>query len=113
MTRVPAARRATKPTQQLEAPLWARRLAMSFEFAGIVDKKGNPDKKRIGSLLHVGYKTVESWITGRTQPRYEKLMRIREITGISLDWILTEAGASSAPEQYAHDGMAGAKFPKI
>jgi len=83
---------------------------MAFEFAGIVDKKGNPDKNQIGARLHVGAKTVESWITGRTQPRFETLMQIREITGISLDWILAEAGATSAPQPY--DSARGAKFPK-
>lgn len=108
-----ATRRAVKTPKQPETPLWARRLAMSFEFAGIVDKKGNPDKKRIGGRLNVGPKTVESWVTGRTQPRYETLMQIREITGISLDWILAEAGASPVPEQYAHNSSVGAKFPKI
>jgi transcriptional regulator with XRE-family HTH domain len=102
--------RAIKTAPPPETPLWARRMAMSFEFAGIVDKKGNPDKSRIGSLLHVGAKTVESWITGRTQPRFETLMQIRKITGISLDWILAEASVASAPQQY--DSASGAKFPK-
>jgi transcriptional regulator with XRE-family HTH domain len=102
---------AFKTEKPPETPLWARRLAMSFEFAGIVDKKGNPDKQRIGGRLNVGPKTVESWIKGRTQPRFEKLMKVREITGISLDWILAEAGASTMPQQY--DSAVGAKFPKI
>jgi transcriptional regulator with XRE-family HTH domain len=105
-----APREAIKTAAAPEIPLWARRMAMSFEFAGIVDKKGNPDKKQIGDRLHVGPKTVESWITGRTQPRFETLMQIREITGISLDWILAEASAPSAPQQY--DSARGAKFPK-
>ena len=79
-----------KKRRRRDVPLWARRLAAAFEFAGMTDRKGNVDKKRVGAILHVVPKTVESWITGRTQPRYEKLIRVREITNISLDWVLTD-----------------------
>jgi hypothetical protein len=97
-------RSKVKKMRRRDVPLWARRLAAAFEFAGITNKKGNVDKQRVGTMLHVVPKTVESWITGRTQPRYEALIRVREITNISLDWILADRmlATKGAPEEHRH-----------
>jgi hypothetical protein len=81
---------ARSPVKKAQVPIWALRLAAAFTFAGITDKKGNVDKKRAGALLNVGPKTIESWITGRTQPQFEKLIQVRTITKVSLDWILSD-----------------------
>ncbi len=86
-----ASKRGVRPPQRKgQPPVWALRLAVALVFGGVVNKKGHVDKVRAGQLLNVCPKTIESWITGRTQPRYETLMRVREITRVSLDWILTD-----------------------
>lgn len=95
-----------KRLRRKETPLWARRLEMAFAFAELVDKKGNLDKKRIGKKLNVSYKTVESWTTGRTQPRFEKLIQARAITGISLDWIFADKSSPALPQEYRHETAA-------
>jgi hypothetical protein len=82
---------ATRPSMKKgQTPIWALRLSAAFVYARFTDKKGNVDKRRVGELLNVGPKTVESWITGRTRPGIEKLIQIREITKVSLDWIISD-----------------------
>lgn len=78
------------PLKKGQPPVWALRLAVALVFGGMVNKKGHVDKVVAAQLFNVCPKTIESWITGRTQPRYEQLMRVREITRVSLDWILTD-----------------------
>lgn len=80
-------------------PLWARRLRMAFELSGFTNKKGDIDTRALRERFNVSYKTIESWITGRTEPRFEKLMRVREITGYSLDWIISDDATAKVPQK--------------
>jgi len=50
------------------------------------------DLRELGATFNVSYKTVDSWMLGRTQPSFDKLLKIRELTGISLEWLLAGSG---------------------
>jgi transcriptional regulator with XRE-family HTH domain len=74
-----------KKSDALPPPQWAVRLCMAFVSAGL-------EKKDVAKQLGVVPKTVESWMTGRTEPHFTRLVKLSEITGVSLDWILKGEG---------------------
>jgi hypothetical protein len=57
---------------------------MALQHAGY-GKGTNP---KLAKLLNVVPQTVSSWRTGRTQPPVEVWVKIRDITGASIDWMV-------------------------
>ncbi len=92
--------RATKPKAAKVIPPWARRLEIAFLQANFVNKKGEIDKKRLADHFSVVPKTIESWITGRTSPHFSVLVETRELTGVSIDWILAAKDAPPIAKEY-------------
>ena len=45
-------------------------------------------KRHLPSVLMYPPRTVSHWLAGEREPPYEALVRIKEITGVSLDWLL-------------------------
>lgn len=77
--------KAAKPDTLEPKPDWADRLALAFKLI-------SNDQKELGKLFSVHPKTIESWSKGRTEPAFKKLVKIREISGVSLDWIIAGIG---------------------
>ena len=65
-------------------PAWAARLEMALQHAGY----GKGTNLELARLLNVSPRAVSRWKTGRTQPPVEVWVKIRDITGASIDWMV-------------------------
>lgn len=60
-----------------------------FEIAlGLISR----DKKQLAEIFSVVPRTIDSWTSGRTEPAFRVLVKVRDLSGVSLDWILAEKG---------------------
>jgi hypothetical protein len=51
------------------------------------------DREKLGDIFGVHQKTIESWTDGRTEPRFKQLVKVNEISKVSLDWVLCVPGS--------------------
>ena len=69
-----------------QKPRWAIKLCLALEDAG------QTDRKRLAERLGVSTRTISHWMAGEREPPYDALIQLRDITGVSLDWILAGKG---------------------
>jgi hypothetical protein len=79
-------------TPRRPRPQWAARLTNAFAGAGFaVDC--TRDRERLGEMFRVHQMTIKSWTDGRTEPRFEHLVKVQQVTEVSVDWILCVPGS--------------------
>jgi transcriptional regulator with XRE-family HTH domain len=76
----PLERRPRKDTR----PAWAARLEIALQHAGY----GRDTNLELARLLNVSPRAVSRWKTGRAEPPVEVWVKIRDITGASIDWMV-------------------------
>ena len=74
-------------TTKRPKPQWAARLTTAFADAGFA-VECTADREKLGEIFAVHQMTIKSWTDGRTEPRYHQLVKVNEVTGISIDWVL-------------------------
>lgn len=74
-------------TQRRPKPQWAARLTNAFAGAGFAVERV-ADREKLAEIFCVHQMTIKSWTDGRTEPSYQHLVKAREITDVSVDWIL-------------------------
>lgn len=80
--------RATKRPK----PQWAARLTNAFADAGFA-VECTADREKLGDIFGVHQMTIKSWTDGRTEPKFQQLVRVWDLTEVSIDWILCVPGA--------------------
>lgn len=62
-------------------PKWAARLAMAIEASPL-------DQPAIARHLGVAQQTISSWVTGRTQPKFEQFVALCALLNTTPNWVL-------------------------
>lgn len=100
---VKSPKKQDKKTLLENRPEWAERFETALHLI-------SRDKVKLGEIFSVHWKTVESWMMGRTEPAFQKLLLARERSGCSLEWILAGVGsphlANSAAPSLERGGAA-------
>ena len=73
-------------------PQWASRLTTAFGAAGYA-VECTADREKLTETFGVHQMTIKSWCDGRTEPGFDKLVKVQNLTVFSLDWVLCVPGA--------------------
>jgi len=82
-----------------------RKLKPSTPFGErMIQARGKLSRHALAELLDCPPNTLGNWERGRTFPDRDVLVRIRDVLGISLDWLLTGEGTMRLAESTPVDG---------
>lgn len=85
-----------KPSAEGPKTDFARRLIKVRETYGMNTRRPNLNKKEFAAALKIEAQTYRRYEIGDTEPNLSVLARIHEVTGVSLDYLVT--GALISPE---------------
>lgn len=74
---------------------FARRLIQVRESFGVSTSQPGINQEEFADLLGVGSEAYRRYERGETQPKLNTLVRLRRLTGTSLDWLLTGASETT------------------
>ncbi|MGE4281815.1 MAG: helix-turn-helix domain-containing protein [Magnetospirillum sp.] len=93
-----------------------RTLKPSTPFAQrLIQARGKASRADIARALCCPLETLGNYERGRTFPDQEMLGRLKEVLGVSLDWLITGKGAmrGDGPESNDRDGLDEGFFTQI
>jgi len=82
---------STKPRSD-----FALRLIKVRQAFGVRNARPDLDQKQFAAILGVGDEAYRRYERGETEPKLATLVRLKQITGTSLDWLISGQESSAA-----------------